>query len=218
MSFGSRLSAVAASLTSLTIVLGIPGVTNALSLADLATPGASFSAGNGIRYSNFIVKIQGRGLSHDLRDYEVVPAAEGFLLLGDVSGRRKGGRINLRYGVTGSRLFRAGVAIDAGQASHGKLAVTERLFDVDRIDMLQAWTRNGKTSDFATFDALLALQVREKITIKGDYSLARSGGAITHSFHANSPTPEPTTGLMLAAGLAALAATRHSRWCTRRSR
>jgi hypothetical protein len=218
MSFGSRLSAVAASLTSLTIVLGIPGVTNALSLADLATPGASFSAGNGIRYSNFIVKIQGKGLSHDLRDYEVVPAAEGFLLLGDVNGRRKGGRISLRYGVTGSRLFRAGVAIDAGQASHGKLAVTERLFDVDRIDMLQAWTRDGKTSDFATFDALLALQVREKITIKGDYALARSGGAVTHSFHARSSTPEPTTALMLAAGLAALAATRRSRWCTRSSR
>ena len=208
MSFGSRFPAVAAGLTSLTIALGIPGISNALSLADLVVPGASFSAGNGTSYSDFIVKIRGKGLSDDLGDYEVLPAAEGFLLRVEVGGKPIGGRIKLRYGVTGPDLLRADVAIDTGQANRARLAVTERLFDVDRIDMLKTWTRNGRASDSATFDALGALQVRERISIRGDHSPTGRGPSVTHSFHVGSPTPEPTTALMLAAGLAALAAGR----------
>jgi len=218
MSFGSRIPAVATNLTSLAIALGIAASANALSLADLVAPGASFSAGNGTSYSGFVVKIQGKGRSDDLRDYQVVPTAEGFLLTSHVSGKRKGSSINLRYAVTGPDLFRAAVAVDAGQVRRGQLAVSEKLFQIDRIDTLQAWTREGKTVDSATFDTLVALQVREKISIRGDGSLARSGASVNHSFEVIHPTPEPTTALMLAAGLAGLAAARGRRRCRQDSR
>lgn len=200
MLLGNRILAVVASLA---IGLLIAGGASALSLADLVVSGESFSAGNGISYENFWVRIKGKGLIRDLSKYEVLPTADGFQLLGNVSEDPKGGKIRLAYDVIGSGIHVAGIAGDAGVASSGKLKVKEKLVDAMVIDILRISLEKGTTSDSALFPAVDSLRVKEKIRIKGDYFLDGSGSSVTHSFSAS---PEPTTALMLAAGLAGLAA------------
>ena len=203
MLFGSRILTVA---TSLAIGLGIAASTNALSLADLVVPGASFSADNGATFSNFVVKIKGKGLSEDLGVYEIVPTADGFALVGDFSESRKGGKISLIYDVAGSALVSASLAVATDNGAEGLLKVKEKIFDDKKIGKLRVSTRSGETSDDALFDGLAALQVKSKITIRGDHFLGGSGASIDHSVIA--AVPEPTTALMLAGGLAGLAAAR----------
>ena len=88
--------------------------------------------------------------------------------------------------------------------SQGKLKVREKLFDQKKIDRLDVSLKKGVTRDAAVFDTLAVLRVKETIKIQGDYFLAGSGSSVSHSFTVR--TPEPTTILMLAAGLAGLAA------------
>ena len=203
MLFGSRLLTVAASLA---IGLGIAASTNALSLSDLVVPGASFSAGNGATFSNFVVKIKGKGLSENLSDYEVVPTASGFTLGGDFSQNRKGGKIKLTYDVAGSALVSTSLALGIDDGAEGLLKVKEKIFDERKIGKLRVSSRGGETSDDAVFDALAALHAQSKIKIQGDHFLGGSGASIDHSVSALAP--EPSTALMLAGGLAVLAAAR----------
>jgi hypothetical protein len=96
----------------------------------------------------------------------------------------------------------ATLAVGGGTGSKGKLKVKEKLSGPKKIDKLKA--KLGQ-SDAAAFDARSFLNVQETIRIKGDYFRAGSGSSIDQSF---TVVPEPTTGLMLAAGLAGLAARR----------
>ncbi len=203
MLFGSRILTVAASLA---IGLGIAASTNALSLADLVVPGASFSAGNGATFNNFVVKINGKGLSEDLSDYEIVPTADGFTLVGDFSDNRKGGKIKLTYDVAGSALVGASLAVGVDGGAEGLLKAKEKIFDEKKIGKLRVSSRSGETSDDAVLDSLAALHVKSKITIRGDHFLGGSGTSIDNSVITSAP--EPTTALMLAGGLAGLAAAR----------
>jgi hypothetical protein len=203
MVFSSRILAVAASLA---IGLGIATGSNALSLAELVVPGASFTAGNGVTFSNFLVKIKGKGLSEDLSLYEIVPTDDGFALMGDFSESRKGGKIKLIYDVAGSDLVSASLALAIDNGAEGLLKVKEKIFDEKKIGKLRVSTRSGKTADDLTFGDLATLQVKSKIKIRGDHFLSGSGASIDNSLIAS--TPEPTTALMLAGGLLGLVAAR----------
>jgi hypothetical protein len=203
MRIGSWILALAASLA---IGLGVAGSGNALSLADLDGTGASFTAGNGAVFSEFSVKIKGKGLSRDLSLYEVVPTADGFELLGDFNDGRKGGKIILRYDVAGPHLVGALLALGLDSDAKGRLKVKEKLFDEQRIGKLRVSSRNGKLADGADFELLTSLGVKEKIRIRGDHFLNGSGASIGHSFIAS--TPEPSAALLLGAGLVALVAGR----------
>jgi hypothetical protein len=203
MLFGSRIFALAASLT---MGLGIAASSNALSLADLVVPGASFSVGNGATFSNFVVKIKGKGLSEDLSLYEILPTDDGFALVGDFSESRKGGKIKLSYDVAGSALVSASLAIGIDNGADGLLKVKEKIFDEKKLGKLRVSTRSGEATDDLRFGGLDALQVASKIKIRGDHFLSGSGASIENSLIASAP--EPTTALMLAGGLAGLAAAR----------
>ena len=78
-----------------------------------------------------------------------------------------------------------------------------KIFDAQIIGKLRVSSRSGKRSDDAAFDLLAALRVTEKIRVRGDHFLNGSGASIDHSFV--SLVPEPSTALMLIAGLAGLA-------------
>jgi hypothetical protein len=197
----------------LAVSLAVAGGASAQTLQDLTAPGASFSAG-GVTYDNFDVKIKGKGLSRDLTEYYIVPTGDGFALEGEFSemsskGKAKGGKIKLTYDATGIDLLGAGLAIDGGSGSDGKLKVKEKLSNGKKIDTLKVSFKKSDTSDSTVLNSLPALSVKETIRIKGDYFLDGSDSSVTHSF--TSPVPEPTTGLMLALGLAGLAAKRRSR-------
>ena len=206
----------------------VAGAASALTLEDLTVPGASFDAGNGVTYESFEVKIKGKGLSADLSDYEVVSTADGFKLMGDFNETGKGGKIRLEYAVTGPLLVGASLAIDVGSGSplsasritgtpaarvaakgkggRSQLKVTSQLFAPKKLDKLSVPLKNGGTSDAAVFDALTSLKVKEGINVKGESFFNGNGSAVSHSFAVS--VPEPTTALMLAAGLAGLAVVR----------
>lgn len=187
----------------LAVGLAVGGGANAETLEDLLIPGATITSGNGVTYSNFGVKTKGKGLSLDLSKYTVVSTGDGFLLTGDLSESKKGGKLKLSYDVTGPDLIGADLAIAAGTGSKGKIKVKERLFGQKKLDKLTAKLKD--TSDSAVLAALGSLRVEETIKIKGDFFQAGSGSSVDHSF-SMVHTPEPTTALMLAAGLAGLAA------------
>jgi hypothetical protein len=186
-----------------------------MSLADLVVHGASLEAGNGVTYGDFDVKIKGKGLSQDLSDYQVVSTADGFKLTGDFNtqgenGKKKAGKIKMTYDVTASSLVGAAVAIDADTGSRGKVQVWQKLFDDKKIDKLKASLKRGL--DTSEFGDRTTLSVKEVVAIKGDYFDDESDSSIDHTF-TGSHVPEPTTALMLAAGLAGLAAARRRRSC-----
>ncbi len=198
-----RLAKRSLLLTACLIVgLAVAGAANAVSLLDLVG-GASFVAG-GVTYSDFAAKIKGKSLSQDLGDYEITPTADGFTLTGDFSQSSKGGKIKLSYLATGTDLVGVGLAIDGGTGTDGKLKAKKKISDGGKkVAKLSADLKNGDTTDTAPLDSLAAVSVVEDIKIKGDYFLAGSGASVGNSF---AHTPEPTTALMLAAGLAGLAA------------
>jgi len=193
----------------LVLGLAVAGATSALTLSGLVEDDDFFSRG-GVTYSDFEVTIKGKGLSPDLGKYEVNPTDDGFLLTGDfskrVNGKAKGGKIKLSYVVTGFELRAASLAIDGGTGSDGKLRVREKVFDGGtKVAKLKAKLGNGDPIDeVPLIGDLTSLNIVEKIKIKGDYFLAGSDSSITNSFAAHAP--EPTTAVMLAAGLAGLTA------------
>jgi hypothetical protein len=190
----------------LAVGLALGGAANAetKTLAELLYPGASFDAENGATYSNFDVKIKGKGLSKDPSEYYVVPTSDGFALTGEFSETKKGGKLKMKYTVSGpAGLEGASLFVGPGIGTEGKLKVKEKLHGSKKIDKLMASLKNGGTSDSAVFGARSYLNVNETIKIKGDYFRDGSDSSVDHSF---STVPEPTTALMLAAGLAGLAA------------
>lgn len=202
MLFGSRILALAASLA---ICLGIPATTSALSLAELIVPGASFDADNGTTFSNFAVKIKGRGLSRNLSDYLIVPTSDGFELAGEFNNDPKGGKIKLTYEVAGLDLRGAALEMPVNSGLEGYVAIKEAVFGRKKLARLYISTKRGLTSDEAMFEALSTLAVRSKIRIRGDYFQNGSNAVIDSSVTATF-VPEPTTALMLAGGLGGLAA------------
>lgn len=195
-------------IAALAVGLAVSVEGKAVSLEDLLVAGAKLESGNGVTYSEFEVKTKGKGLSKDLSEYYVVPTFDGFLLTGDFSETKKGGKLKLEYTVSGPAALEiegAALAVDPGTGTQGKLSAKEKLHGSKKIDLLKVALKKDVTraSDAGAFGARSYLHVTEKIKIKGDYFRDGSDSSVDRSFIAT--VPEPTTVLMLAVGLAGLA-------------
>jgi hypothetical protein len=198
-------------IAALAVGLAVSIEGKAVSLEDLLVAGAKLESGNGVTYSEFEVKIKGKGLSKDLSEYYIVPTLDGFLLTGDFSETKKGGKLKLEYTVSGPSALEiegAALGVGSGTGTQGKLSAKEKLHGSKKIDLLKVALKKDatKASDGGAFGARSYLHVSEKIKIKGDYFRDGSDSSVDHSFIAT--VPEPATALMLAVGLAGLSVAR----------
>lgn len=178
----------------------------ALSLADLAG-GGSFTAANGVSFAGFAVKVRG-SLSRDLADYEVVPTEDGFYVTGGTATRGRAraarGRIQIRYDVGSgdpSGLLQGALAIQPGEE---RVSAQGKLFDGRKRIAKLAADSLGALYDSADLGGVAGLHVRERIRLDGGFV----AGWVSSSFTA---VPEPSTALLVGAGLAAAAASSRRR-------
>lgn len=205
----SRTSSAARGFGILVVALLLGGTpAQGLSLADLAA-GGSLTSGNGVVYENFSVQIKGK-LTRDLASYEVAATGQGFLVSGDTvaagRGRRAGrGSIQIRYDVSTDHpdgLLGGSFGIVPGMTA-GPVSVKSTLFDgKQKLGKLNA--RLGGAFDEIALGGLAGLHVKERIKLSGGFGGAAVGGGFT-------AVPEPSTLLLVAAGLAAGAALRRTR-------
>jgi hypothetical protein len=179
---------------------------SALSLADLVA-GGSVTAGNGVVYDGFTVKIKG-GLSRTLSDYQVVATATGFTISGDVTdesrGRKAGkGKIKLTYGVTTNDpggLLGGELGVQPGNQP-ALVAALKKIYDgKKKLGKLEV-NAGGSHLDEVALAGLVDLNVRERIRLGAGFS----GGTVTSGFSA---VPEPGTFALVGLGLTAVAALR----------
>jgi hypothetical protein len=178
----------------------------ALSLLDLVE-GRSLTAGNGVRYENFAVTVKGK-LTRDLGQYEVVATGDGFAVTGDEvatgRGRRSGsGRLEIRYDVSTSHadgLLGTLLGILPGQITAKRLSVKTTLLDGEK-KLAKLSSRLGDDLEELALDGLPTLRARERIRLGGGFG----GASVASGFTA---VPEPSTGVLVALGLAAAAALR----------
>jgi hypothetical protein len=179
---------------------------SALSLADLVG-GASVTAGNGVVYDGFTVKIKG-GLSKALADYQVVATSTGFTISGDVSdesrGRKAGkGKITLTYDVTTSDpggLLGGDLGVAPGNED-ALVAALKKIFDgKKKLGTLEVKS-GGTLLDDLELAGLADLRVKERIRLGAGFA----GGTVTSGFAA---VPEPGTFALVGLGLSAVAALR----------
>ena len=180
-----------------------------LSLADLAA-GGSLTSGNGVVYENFSVQIKGK-LTRDLASYEVEATGQGFQVTGDSvaagRGRRAGrGSIQIRYDASTDHpdgLQAGAFGILPGMTTVSQLSVKSTLFDgKQKLGKLDA--RLGGGFDELALGGLAGVHVKERIKLSGGFGGSAVGGGFT-------AVPEPSTLLLVAAGLAAGAALRRTR-------
>lgn len=164
----------------------------ALTLADLAN-GASITS-HGVTYSDFTVKVRGKGLSKNLADYQVENTSLGFLIDLAVRNDRKNGKLGLRYTATGSNLVQSGLRIEDG-GEFGKVRAGSRLKGIGK---LKVNFRKDVLSDLLGLPNIDSAQFSSKIKSKG-------GGAVEITGASALATPEPSTALLLAGGLVATA-------------
>lgn len=177
----------------------------ALSLADLAS-GGGFTSANGVSFTGFRVKVRGN-LTRDLSQYEVVPTPDGFYLTGDEVPRRRGsvarGRLQIRYDVATddpTGILQGALAIQPGEE---RVSAKRRLFDGRRRIARLSADSLGDLYDSVALAGLPGLRVRDRIKLDGFVR-----GWVSSSFTA---VPEPSTALLVAAGLAAVAALKQRR-------
>ena len=179
---------------------------SALTLADLVA-GESVTAGNGVVYDAFTVKVKG-GLSSDLADYTVLATPSGFRITGDVSdearGRKAGkGKITLTYGVTTddpAGLLGGELRVQSGEQM-ALVSALKKIFDgKKRLGKLSVES-GGSLLDELELAGLADLLVKERIRLGAGFS----GGTVTTGFAA---VPEPGTLALVGLGVAALGALR----------
>lgn len=173
---------------------------HSMTLADLTVPGSMLEVG-GVQYGNFAVKIRGKGLDHDLSHYEVVTTDNGFdIQLASIGPKKRGGspkfggKIKLDYDVAGHNLTMAALSIAA--QPDAVLKVTRKLFGPKKLAKLKL-ANPGKMSGEYDLTGRTWVHVRDRVRIRGS--------GLIHADVYN-PVPEPGTGLLLAGGLAAIAA------------
>ena len=188
----------------LCLALGSAQPSSALSLLDLAN-GASFDSGDGtITFSGFSVKVKGGKANTDLSTYDVTVVSDGFMV--DMSGATKG-KMTLEYSATATADLN-GVSLALLGAPGKSKAKKNVRSGKKKLGKIKA--KVGETN-FADFDGVSSLTVKEKVQIK-DAGLTSVGNAFSTdgSVSAFSVVPEPSS-LLLLAPLAALALRRRAR-------
>jgi hypothetical protein len=188
----------------LCLALGSAQPSSALSLLDLAN-GASFDSGDGtITFSGFSVAVKGGKANTDLSTYDVVVVSDGFMV--DMSGATKG-KMTLEYSATATADLN-GVSLALLGAPGKSKAQKDVRSGKKKLGKIKA--KVGETN-FADFDGVSSLTVKEKVQIK-DAGLTSAGNAFSKdgSVSAFSVVPEPSS-LLLLAPLAALALRRRAR-------
>jgi hypothetical protein len=168
---------------------------DALTLADLAA-GQSFTAGNGVTYGDFDVKLKRVGRSVDLAAYVVGVDADGFSVTrpGDGRSRRARGKIVLSYHAsTAAGLLETLLSVDGGSAK-------KQLFvDGMKLGKLVA-NAKGASGPF-DISGLRGIDLRDAIRLGAGSSVATRITAV----------PEPGTLALALGGVGALAALRRRR-------
>jgi len=169
---------------------------SSMSLADLMTEGAMFQS-DGVTFSDFKVKIGGKGLDRNLASHEVtfengtiqIQLAPGF------EGKR--GKMKLDYVASASGpagLNAAGLDVDGTDVQ-----VKNKLKGLGKLAF-----QSGKPDKQVLglpLDAIESVRVKSKVTTLGASTVANSYGSAT-------PVPEPGTAALMALGLGALAGSR----------
>lgn len=187
------------------LVLSQPAL--GMTLADLVQDGG-FTAPNETLYSDFRVKIKGgKRLSRNLADYEVTLTDQGFVVSGGEQLARGDGRLILKYVVSARTelpIENAMVMIDPQAPSSLK---AKRIFRANGKKVGKLKVKPGKemaSIDFSGFDSV---KVKDVVSIWNGFPGTSSADLQLKT----AIIPEPGTGLLVAGGLAAMAALRSAR-------
>lgn len=182
-----------------------------LTLADLAA-GESITTPEGVTFSGFVIKVKGRGISHDLTRFTVAVGPCGFQISGDASvGRRGDGRLVIQYLASAEEeagqvlrgLAETSVSVFPGSDPRTMLKNKHRLFEgKKRFAVLFAKSMPGLDDLHLDLDNLAVVRVKDTIRVWGEF---HDGAQTTIRF---CPVPEPGTAAFLGLGVAALAALR----------
>lgn len=173
----------------------------AVSLADLIEPDATLVSGS-VVYSNFEVKVSGKGLASDLSSYIVSPSADnGFqIVLADGTPGKKG-NLKLEYDATSSQNLE-GAALSPEPAG-GVISIKNHLKDKKNLGKLSFKNKPNDSLELAFDDLVDTFHVKSKIRVLG---LAAGGSSVAQSAPTATPVPEPGTAALLAMGVLGLAA------------
>ena len=188
----------------LCLALGGAQQASALTLQNLAD-GASFDSGDGtITFSGFSAQVKGGKANTDLSTYDVIVAADGFMI--DLSTATKG-KMSLAYTATATADLNGVTLALLGDPGKSK-AQKDVKSGKQKLAKLKASV--GETN-FGGFDGVTVLTVKEKVQIK-DAGLTSVGNAFSQNgtVSAFSVIPEPSS-LLLLAPLAVLALRRRAR-------
>lgn len=190
-----------------TLFLSMAGSATALTLADLAMPGATLGLGD-VEISEVDVVVSG-ALTTDLTAYSVQPLEEAFRITGGLlTTASQSGSLLVSYvvaslapgGIDGSTLFADGVVVGAGAAT----VVTQSVFGGgDPFGTAVALAVEGGPSqplDALAFAETAALEIVTTIQLGG--GLLATTPYVEQGFRA---IPEPASAFLLCLGLAGLA-------------
>jgi hypothetical protein len=188
-----------------TLALGLllAGSASGVSLLDL-TEGMDLTTADGrLTFENFSAKAQGRRENRDLGLYNIVLTDDGFSVTGLGYGNT---RLKISYDVIANAAFVEGASLFVTEEERGSASGWEKIGNGRRrVDGLRVKQRPNRNSDAGSFAEVSTLSIREKMKFR-DHG---AGEAFTRTF--TTITPEPTTGLLVASGLTALAVARRRR-------